>query len=228
MKLHVFNQISEQSSAIAKAIAQQLSATLANQDSAVIAVSGGKSPVPVFEQLREMELPWDRVIVTLVDERWVPESDSGSNAALVRTHLLQGQAASATFIPMFGSEASASDAESRLNATFTHLGLPFSVVVLGMGDDGHTASLFPASPALDAGLANDAPICLAQVGAVAPTDRMSLTLPAINQAGKVFLQFAGSAKKAVFDKACEAPSKTWPVSFVLCDTAADVEVFYAE
>ncbi|NLR75550.1 6-phosphogluconolactonase [Leeia aquatica] len=216
---------------LALALASELAATLRNaldvQQEVVLAVSGGKSPVPVFEALREVELDWSRVIVTLVDERWVSTSDPASNEALVRQHLLQGRAAVARFVPMFTGQSSARQAEPLLNATFAALPRPFAAVVLGMGDDGHTASLFPASPQLDAGLAADAPACLAQVGAAAPTERMSLTLPAILAARKVFLQFAGASKHAVFAEALRGADRRWPVSYVLAQSATPVEVFHA-
>ncbi|WP_018151110.1 6-phosphogluconolactonase [Leeia oryzae] len=227
MTFHEFADTRQQAAALAEAMAATLKTHLSMHEKAVIAVSGGKSPVPVFEALRKTDLDWSRVVVTLVDERWVPNDHAASNEALVRQHLLQENAAAATFVPMYNHAASAKAAEADLNTVFADLPLPFALVVLGMGDDGHTASLFPASPALDAGLVADAPLCLAQVGAVEPTERMSLTLPAILNAGRVFLQFAGEGKKAVFDLASQQAEKRWPVSFVLAQSSTPVEVFYA-
>lgn len=217
---------------LAAAIARDLREKLAWRDTVSLAVSGGRSPVPVFEALREEDLDWARVIVTLVDERWVPETDSASNAALVKTHLMQGRAATAIFIPLYTGEATAEEAERTL-ARRTHLLAPsLDVVILGMGDDGHTASLFPNSPNLDKGLALGSPASatlsyMAQTGAVAPVERMSLTLPWILEAGKIYLQFGGSAKIEVFNKASAAVSKTYPVSFVLTgnDVRHPVQVF---
>ncbi len=218
--------------ALAAAIANDLRESLAVRDTASLVVSGGRSPVPVFEALREENLDWGRIVVTLVDERWVPETDPGSNAALVKTHLMQGRAASAIFVPVYTGEATAEAAEATLAKRSHLIPAPFDVVILGMGDDGHTASLFPASPNLDRGLAVDSnPAAtlpyMAQTGAVAPTERMSLTLPWILAAGKIYLQFGGSSKVEVFNKARSTASKEYPVSFVLTasNTQHPVQVF---
>lgn len=218
--------------ALAAAVAADVRAVLQTEPFAALAVSGGRSPVPMFEALRDEDLDWARVIVTLVDERWVPETDPGSNAALVKTHLLQGRAAAARFVPLYTGEASARDAEAALAATFEKLPLPFAALILGMGDDGHTASLFPASPNLADGLAlgastADTPPCLAQVGAVAPTERISLTLPWILHARRVYLQFGGAGKAEVFTAALAEPDRRYPVSFVLAQDKTPVAVFAA-
>jgi 6-phosphogluconolactonase len=218
--------------ALAASVAADLRAVLQTEPQATLAVSGGRSPVPVFEALRDEDLDWARVVVTLVDERWVPETDPASNAALVKTHLLQGRAAAARFVPLYTGDASAKDAEAALAATFKSLPLPFAALILGMGDDGHTASLFPASPNLDAGLAlgasvADTPPCLAQVGAVAPTERMSMTLPWILHARRIYLQFGGASKGEVFTAALAEPNRRYPVSFVLTQAQTPVAVFAA-
>lgn len=218
--------------ALAAAVADDLRAVLQKEPHAALAVSGGRSPVPVFEALRGEDLDWARVVVTLVDERWVPETDPASNAALVRTHLLQGRAAAARFVPLYTGDGSAREAEGALAAAFNGLPLPFAALILGMGDDGHTASLFPASPNLDAGLAPggsvaDTPPCLAQVGAVAPTERMSMTLPWILHARRVYLQFGGAGKADVFAAALAGPNRQYPVSFVLAQTQTPVTAFAA-
>lgn len=216
--------------ALAAAVADDLRAALSEQPGAVLAVSGGRSPVPVFAALRDADLDWSRVVVTLVDERWVPESDPASNGALVRGHLLRGRAAAAHFVPMYTGAATAALGEAELAATFAALPRPFAALILGMGDDGHTASLFPGSPNLEAGLAPggsaaNTPPCLAQVGAVAPTERMSLTLPWILNSRRVYLQFGGASKAAVFEAAVAGPSRQYPVSFVLAQTQTPVSVF---
>jgi len=218
--------------ALAASVAADLRAALQAEPFAALAVSGGRSPVPVFEALRDEDLDWARVVVTLVDERWVPETDPASNAALVKANLLQGRAAAARFVPLYTGDASAEDAETALAATFKNLPLPFAALILGMGDDGHTASLFPASPHLSAGLAlegsvADTPPCLAQVGAVAPTERISMTLPWILHARRVYLQFGGAGKAEVFTAALAGPNRQYPVSFVLAQAQTPVAVFAA-
>lgn len=218
--------------ALAMAVAEDLRAGLAKQATVSLAVSGGRSPVPVFEALRDEDLDWSRVVITLVDERWVPETDPASNAALVKAHLLQGLAAAARFVPLYTGEPTAQAAETTLAGHFAQIPQPFSALILGMGDDGHTASLFPASPQLESGLAlagslADTPPCLAQVGAVAPTERMSLTLPWILAARKIYLQFGGASKIEVFNQASQQANRLYPVSFVLNQDSTSVQVFAA-
>lgn len=230
--VHWYSDNASLARALAESVAGDLRAALRDQAVATLAVSGGRSPVPVFEALRSMELEWERVVVTLVDERWVPESDPASNGALVRTHLLQGRAAAARFVPMYNGMPVAADAEAELSQAFAALSTPFAALILGMGDDGHTASLFPNSPQLEAGLAlggtvDNTPACLAQVGSVAPTERMSLTLPWILHARRIYLQLGGESKLSVFEEASLGAERKYPVSFVLAQTQTPVEVFAA-
>jgi 6-phosphogluconolactonase len=114
----------------------------------VLAVSGGKSPVPFFHALRSQPLDWSRVMITLVDERFVPADHPDSNAALVREHLLQDAAAAARFLPLVGDARDDVAELAAANAAYQHP----TVAVLGMGEDGHTASLFPGATALADGL----------------------------------------------------------------------------
>jgi 6-phosphogluconolactonase len=231
-EIHWFDNSQQLAPALAGAVARSLRAVLDERPHAVLAVSGGRSPVPVFEALSGAELDWSRVIVTLVDERWVPESHVASNGALVRAHLLLGLAAKARFVPMYTGDASAAEAEGSLAERFRAMPLPFAAVILGMGDDGHTASLFPGSPQLEAGLAlggtvATAPPCLHQLADVSPTERMSLTLPWILHARRIYLQFGGAAKAEVFQTALSGPSLRTPISYVLAQSRTPVDVFAA-
>ncbi|MBM3203601.1 6-phosphogluconolactonase [Candidatus Woesearchaeota archaeon] len=230
--IHWFDDNASLAPALAAAVAADLRKGLESRSRVSLAVSGGRSPVPVFEALRQEVLDWSRVVVTLVDERWVPETDPASNAALVKAHLLRDHAAQAGFIPLYTGEVTARLAESTLAESFGQVPQPFSALILGMGDDGHTASLFPASPYLEAGLAVEGSVsdtlpCLAQVGAAAPTERMSLTLPWILAAQTIYLQFGGASKVEVFKRASIGPDRQYPVSFVLNQTQTPVRVFAA-
>lgn len=227
-----FENNAELAPVLAAAVAADLRAVLETEPSASLAVSGSRSPVPVFEALRAVDLDWSRVVVTLVDERWVPENNPGSNAALVKAYLLQGRAAAARFVPLYTGAASALAAETDLAATFKDIPQPFAALILGMGDDGHTASLFPDSPQLQAGLAlggtvATTPPCLAQLGDVAPTERISMTLPWILNARRVYLQFGGISKIEVYNKAAQDRDPQYPVSFVLNQDRTPVSVFAA-
>lgn len=216
--------------ALADRIASDLRQAIRQRGHATLLVSGGRSPVPLFANLSLAEIDWSNVTVSLVDERWVDETDASSNAALVRQHLLVNRAADASFIPLYTGAANPREGEQALAETMNRLRLPFTAVILGMGDDGHTASLFPASEQLKAGLAlgqrrEDTPPCLAQTGAAHPTERMSFTLPWLLDAEHIYLQFGGASKSAVFERAMQAATDELPVSHVLHQSQTPVMVY---
>jgi len=214
---------------LAAHVARHLAAACAARGQAVLAVSGGRSPIPVFEALRALDLPWSQVTVTLVDERWVPDDHPDSNAGLVRRHLLQEGAAAASFVPWYDGSADPYAGQAHCEAALQALPLPFDVVLLGMGDDGHTASLFPDAPELAAAtdLTRDA-LCAAIMPPAAKQARLSLTRYALaRQSARLVLQWSGSAKREVFQRAVAAPTLALPVSLFLHQTSVPVDVWYA-
>jgi 6-phosphogluconolactonase len=216
--------------AIAAHIATALRTAIAARGQASLAVSGGKSPIPLFEALREQDLDWSKVTVVLVDERVVPRDHADSNTALVARHLLQGRAAAARFLPFFRElaptfnaevlDALVRDAEDRI-AT---LPWPLDVAVLGMGEDAHTASLFPGAPGYARAIATDQRLAWV-VPDTAPHARLSLTLSALLAARELVLSIAGESKLAVYRRAAQKADEALPISLVINQTQAPLSVW---
>ena len=197
-----------------QALARQLAGDLANRmrssiearGRVCIAVSGGKTPVPFFQALAQEKLPWNQVLVTLVDERWVDETEPASNARLVRQYLLQGEAAQAYFLPLKNQAsdpvAGFMECENRLHEQIRRL----DYAVLGLGSDGHTASWFPHSQALGKAMGStNAAWCCPVMDAPEHQHRMTLTWNLLSDCRHIFLHFEGEDKDAVFSRA-EAPA----------------------
>ncbi len=219
----------ELAEALADLIVERLSRAVASDGEAVLAVAGGRTPVDIFERLSHSAAPWDRVTVTLSDERWVSPDAPESNERLVRTHLLKDLAAAAAFVPLWSDvespEAAAEQADAALKAL-----PPFTVVLLGMGEDGHFASLFPGAPNLEEGLDSKAPrACIAVPkgeGAAAPDrPRLSLTLSALLRSETILLPLTGDAKRSVFEGAVGS-GEPLPVT-ALIRHAPHLQVFWS-
>ncbi len=213
--------------ALAQHVAKRLKEDLLAQDEAVLVVSGGRSPVPLFQALASQPLDWARVAVTLADERWVAPDDPDSNEALVRDHLLKGRAAEARMVPLYTGGATPEAAVSTVSAALDRLTKPFSQVILGMGEDGHTASLFPGAAELAHGLSTEAPV-LAVRPPYAPHARLSLSLHALLQSRDIALMISGPAKRLILEQALgEGPVEALPVRAILRQTAVPVTVYWA-
>ncbi|MCU0957421.1 MAG: 6-phosphogluconolactonase [Hydrogenophaga sp.] len=222
------------SATIARHIADALRAAIAARGQASLAVSGGKSPIPLFEVLRDEDLDWSKVSIVLVDERIVPRDHEASNTALVARHLLQGKAAAARFClffrelaPVFNADvldALVRDATDRI----ADLPWPLDVAVLGMGEDGHTASLFPGAPGYARAIASDdrlAWVVPEQAPVPAPHARLTFTLHALLEARELVLSIAGDNKLAVYHQAAAKANPALPVSLVLNQTRTPVSVW---
>ena len=224
MKFQQFESQDVAASALAQQVAADLAAAIAARGRAVLAVSGGRSPVPFLHALSQQVLDWSRLTVTLVDERLVPVQHADSNAGLVRDHLLQGAAASACFLPLVGA---AQSLDSELATARACWQTP-DVAVLGMGDDGHTASLFPGAANLAEGLdpANSAALIAVQPP-LAPHARISMTLAELLRCGRLYLAIAGDSKRRVLEHATRTLSAAQPVSHVLQQTQTALHVYWA-
>lgn len=182
-------------SLLAEQVARALDFAVDTHGRASLVVSGGRSPIPFFEALSRQLLDWSKVQVSLADERWVAPDQADSNEQLVRRHLLQNQAASASLLGLYRAASTLEEAAANADAGLAELKQPIDVLVLGMGEDGHTASLFPGSPLLAEALREDcAARCLPMQAPVAPERRISMTYPLLASARLQCLAIQGQAK----------------------------------
>jgi len=180
--------------ALAGDVAEHLRNAVATNGVATLVVSGGRSPVAFFQALAEQPLDWSKVVVSLADERWVPVEHADSNAGLLQRFLLQGPAAKARFIGLYNVAQSLEEAALVADQTLAELP-PIDVLVLGMGDDGHTASLFPKSPNLSEALDLNSPRrCLPMLAPTVPHQRLTLTRQLLASARLPILSISGQAK----------------------------------
>lgn len=214
--------------ALAGRLATRLRSAIQARGEALIAVSGGRSPQQLFAALSQIALPWGAVTVTQVDERWLPVDHPDSNAAFIRRHLLCGPAAAAHFVPLKDEAETPEAGQAGCEAHIRECALPFDAVVLGMGEDGHTASLFPHAPELANGLDPNGPLCVAVRPEHAPHPRMSLSLAGLLSSRLLILFLHGQTKLAAFRKAQEAgPVGAMPVRAVLRQRRVPLEIWYS-
>jgi 6-phosphogluconolactonase len=199
---------------VANVNAGDLTAALQHQDRVLLAVPGGTTPGPIFDDLCAADLDWSRVDVILTDERWVPEDHERSNTRLVRERLLVDRAAAATMLPLY---MPAEQPEDVLPERETNIArdLPIAVAILGMGPDMHTASLFPDSAEINAALDPHAPILVPVRPASQPEARVTLTARVLNGALRKHIVFKGRDKREALDAARHLPATQAPVSAIL-------------
>jgi 6-phosphogluconolactonase len=217
MKLEVYPDREMLMLGLANIIAGQLADFLRRDGRATLSVPGGTTPGPIFDTLSGVDLDWANVAVVLNDERWVPESSDRSNTRLLRQRLIRGKAAQARLIPLY---APADQPEAMLPALEDGLRpyLPISVLLLGMGADMHTASLFPGADRLDEALSPSAPLLLPMRAEAAGEPRVTLTAPVLRGAFHTHILITGPEKRAALDRAQTLPPHEAPVRAVL-DTA---------
>lgn len=217
--IETFSPTAAAADAAAVAIGRQLAEALKTHGRASLVVTGGRSPGPVFDRLRlQPGIDWSRVVVTLSDERCVGPDDPASNARAVRERLLVGEAAKAHFVPLWPPPDPAALKAMQ----------PFDAVMLGMGEDGHIASLIPGDPGLAAGLDPANPEMTVSVPeglGSPPVARISLTFAALSQARAIFLLIAGEAKREVIARA--QAGADLPVRALISQSRVPVRVLWS-
>ncbi|WP_137112504.1 6-phosphogluconolactonase [Rhodobacter sp. SY28-1] len=199
---------------LANTIAGQLADFLRREGKATLSVPGGTTPGPIFDTLSGVDIDWANVAVVLNDERWVPESSDRSNTRLLRERLLRGRAAQARLVPLY---APAEQPEEMLEALEDGLRphLPISVLLLGMGADMHTASLFPGADRLEEALSASAPLLLPMRAEAAGEPRITLTAPVLRGAFNIHVLITGQEKRDALERALTLTLMEAPVRAVL-------------
>lgn len=218
---------------LVQALSQRIGKILKNavdkRDRASLVVSGGRTPIALFETLSQMKLPWDKVVITLADERWVEPTSEDSNEKLVRDKLLQNQARGATFLSLKSDFPTPEEGRLAVEENLLGLPRPLDVLILGMGTDGHTASLFPCSDELDYAMAPERGERLVVVHPkTAPHERISFSLPTLLDSRHIFLHLEGEKKAQVLDKALESDDvKEMPIRAFWQNRQTPFEIYLA-
>lgn len=227
MQLNHFNDSDRLNEQFVSDIITILSEAIEKRGQGYLVVSGGSTPKALFQKLAQADLNWQRVTITLSDERYLPPTEADSNENLVRRYLLQDKAANARFISLYSDKATQAerlnDIENRLKP------LPeFDIVILGMGEDGHTASLFPCSDEINHGLHDERRIVLNVQPKTAPYARVSLSKHRLLKSRHVFLHLIGEKKLAVLNLALAAGEAiAMPIRAFLQHPGTDVQVMFA-
>jgi 6-phosphogluconolactonase len=214
--------------ALATEVATQLRQALEARGTASLVVPGGRTPAIFLEALSEAALPWPSIFVTLNDERWVDPGDAASNERLLRSHLLRNAATGARIVALFNDDPVAEAGALHAWQALKVIPRPFDVVVLGMGEDGHFASLFPNDPVSATGLDPDAePGCLAVLAPALPAQRITLNLAALLQSRQLMLLATGMRKQQVLDEQLEGLVTPLPVRELLVQEKAPLSIWWS-
>ncbi|HWF00197.1 MAG TPA: 6-phosphogluconolactonase [Caulobacteraceae bacterium] len=224
-RIETFADAIAAATAAADAIGQQLRGT----GRRTFVATGGRTPGPAYDALSKMDLGWETITIAQTDERFVPRGAPDSNANLIEARLLTGLAADATFVPMKGDGASA-EADALSAETALKPLLPARATLLGMGEDGHVASLFPENPDTPRWLnpkADRLVVGVEHSGEAPHVPRISLTLPALLQTGLIAILATGQEKRNVLEEALGAAGSKLPVGAILHQDRAPVRIFWA-
>jgi 6-phosphogluconolactonase len=223
----LFDTREQASQAAAERIATVLSHRLDQQKAASLVVSGGTTPVDCYAALSETDLDWRRVGVLPSDDRWVPADHADSNEKLIRETLLVGKASDAELLTFYADDVTVEEQAALLDEDIRFVPFPFACSLLGMGADGHFASLFPDAENLEVGLdLESTTLCLPVRTAASPHARISLTLAALSRSDEIILLIFGDEKRAVYDRARDGDEQ-YPVSRLLRQKRAPVHLYWA-
>lgn len=211
-----------------------LSEAISKHGAATLLVSGGNTPAPLYEALSKSELNWKKIKIALVDERWVDQDHAASNEALIKRTLLINNAKAAAFTGMKNTAKTAAAGQSETETGYRKLPQPFSLAIVGMGPDGHTASLFPHAKGLTDALKSDndnltAAITANQSEVTGPnTERLTLTLTGLLKTDRIVILFTGEDKLAVFGEAQKpGPVEDMPIRALLHQEQVPIELYWA-
>lgn len=224
-----FPSASRAAEALASRVADIIGFAVRARGRASLLVPGGRTPIPLFEALRSLELPWASVYVSLTDERRVPQTDPNSNARLVQEVLLKDKAADAHFQPLHRDGVDDRADEAACGAALGMLPRPFDAVILGMGDDAHFASLFPGDAASTRALSQDTEArCATTCAPSEPHARLSLTLATLLESRWIALHLSGAAKwDAIQNAAAADDARQYPVQALLAQRRVPVHVYWS-
>ena len=210
-------------------IGEILSRAIKSRGEALLAVSGGKTPVKLFQALAEVGIGWEKVTITLVDERFAPPSSDRSNERLVRENLLHHEAAKARFVGLYHPAPTIEDAAAEAGKAVAGLPYPFDFVVLGMGDDGHTASFFPDATTLPVLLDPREQDTILPVHAVSAGEpRLTFSLARLVAGRHIALHIQGDEKKATLETALAGKGgHPMPIRSIFEHAGKAIDVFWA-
>ena len=229
---HRFDSRDAMLEALYQVFVDDIEQALATRSTATLLLSGGSTPVPLYRLLAKAGLDWSRVHVALVDERWVDVNNPASNERLLRENLLVDKAAEAHFVGMKNQSKTPFDGARECDDNYRSLPAPYSICLLGMGPDGHTASLFPAAEGLDEALASERHCAAIRARRSNVTgdnlERMTMTPSSLLQSRKLVLLISGDDKWAVYRQARDNPASIdLPVSLLLHQDKSPVEVYWS-
>jgi 6-phosphogluconolactonase len=227
LAIHRFPDAAGLDAALAATVAERLREGIYRRGYASMVISGGRTPRGLFARLSATCLPWDRVGITLADDRWVPADHADSNERTVRTALLGDRAAAARFVPLYNGAADPWSGLAECAEALASLPRPFDVVLLGMGEDGHTASLFPDADRHPNPSPAATPDCIGVRPATAPHDRLSLTPAALLDTRLLALHFTGARKWSVMCDALQpGPVGVRPIRIALQQDQVPCHVYW--